>query len=343
MTALRSMGLRTIMYIDDILILAELETQAREHMATLLFLLENLGLVINHPKSQTMPSQVIEFLGFNIDSTTMELKLPGDKIKKIRGEARRLLSQTDNSALALSRFLGKLNHAILPAPTVLQDPFEGSTGQRGSRLQQNSPPERGVHSGANMVGNSPESMEPDISTPYPDDRNGCLHDWVGSLLSGEENGRGVVPNRERCMLRIVRSYPSSEMLCQRAEQSSYPTENGQHNGHLVHKQTRGHSLSSTESANKGLVAMVYDQEHHAKSSPPKLNVVADEESRLMKEWQLCPEVFQMINERLGPLQIDLFASRLSNQLPQYVTRPGGDSHSVWAGRSGRGMRTLHGT
>ena len=102
MTALRSMGLRTIMYIDDILILAESETQAREHTAALIFLLENLGLVVNHPKSQTIPSQVIESLGFSINSRLMEIKLPGDKIKKIRGEARRLLSQTDNNALALS-------------------------------------------------------------------------------------------------------------------------------------------------------------------------------------------------------------------------------------------------
>ena len=49
MTVLRSLGLRTIMYIDDILILAESETQAREHTAALVFLLENLGMVINHP------------------------------------------------------------------------------------------------------------------------------------------------------------------------------------------------------------------------------------------------------------------------------------------------------
>ena len=52
MIVLRSMGLRTIMYLDDILILAESETQAREHTAALIVLLENLGLVINHPKSE---------------------------------------------------------------------------------------------------------------------------------------------------------------------------------------------------------------------------------------------------------------------------------------------------
>ena len=116
MTVLRSMGLRTIMYIDDKLILAESETQAREHTAALIFQLENLGLIINHPKSQTTPSLLIEFLGFIIDSTSMELKLPGEKIKTIRGEARRMLSQADNSALTLLRFLGKLNHATQAIP-----------------------------------------------------------------------------------------------------------------------------------------------------------------------------------------------------------------------------------
>ena len=124
MTVLRSMGLRTITYIDDILILAESETQAREHTAALIILLENLGLVINHSKSQTTPSQVTEFLEFSIDSWSMELKLPGDKIKKLRGEARRLLSQTCNNALALSTILGKLNHttqAISPVPLFYRD------------------------------------------------------------------------------------------------------------------------------------------------------------------------------------------------------------------------------
>ncbi|MCH9717010.1 MAG: hypothetical protein K0U52_08000 [Gammaproteobacteria bacterium] len=53
-----------------------------------------------------------------------------------------------------------------------------------------------------------------------------------------------------------------------------------------------------------------------------LNVRADQESRIMKDrsdWKLCPHVFQEINRILGPLQVDLFASRLTNQLPHYVS------------------------
>ena len=119
MTTLRSMGLRTIMYIDNILIMAELEILAKEHTVGLIHLLENLGFVINYRKSQLTPTQEIEFLGFVITSNSVELKLPGEKIKKIRAETRRLANQTEPKALALSRLLGKLNHAtqaIPPAP-----------------------------------------------------------------------------------------------------------------------------------------------------------------------------------------------------------------------------------
>ena len=37
------------------------------------------------------------------------------------------------------------------------------------------------------------------------------------------------------------------------------------------------------------------------------------------DWMLCLEVFQTINHKLGPLEADLFASRLSTQLPSFVS------------------------
>ena len=37
------------------------------------------------------------------------------------------------------------------------------------------------------------------------------------------------------------------------------------------------------------------------------------------DWMLCPRVFQKINHQLGLLEIDLFPSRLSTQLPTFVS------------------------
>ena len=60
LATLRSLGLRVIIYIDDILIMAVSPTVVREHTAGLIFLLENLGFIINHPKSHLTPTQGID-------------------------------------------------------------------------------------------------------------------------------------------------------------------------------------------------------------------------------------------------------------------------------------------
>ena len=41
----------------------------------------------------------------------MEIKLPGEKIKMIRTETKKLKDLDNPQAIALSRLLGKLNHA----------------------------------------------------------------------------------------------------------------------------------------------------------------------------------------------------------------------------------------
>ena len=127
-----------IIYIDDILIMATTPTVARDHTAGLIFLLENLGFIINYPKSLLTPTQEIQFLGFIINTPKMEIRLPGEKIKQIRQDTRRLLDTQYPLALALSRLLGKLNHAaqaIPPAPLFyrnlqlcLQRALEGTQG-----------------------------------------------------------------------------------------------------------------------------------------------------------------------------------------------------------------------
>ena len=56
--------------------------------------------------------------------------------------------------------------------------------------------------------------------------------------------------------------------------------------------------------------------------PGKENVAVDQESRLMKDrcdWMLNPQVFSQIQQAMGPLQIDLFASRLTKQLPIFYS------------------------
>ena len=111
---LRSLGIRMVIYMDDMLLMASSKQKLLEHVQVSTFLLENLGFIINSKKSILRPSQEIEFLGMMVNSVSMDLKLPGEKIKKIRQEVHRLLSIKQPSAQLLSQLLGKLN-ATTPA------------------------------------------------------------------------------------------------------------------------------------------------------------------------------------------------------------------------------------
>ena len=117
--ALRQRGICLIIYLDDILIMAESEALALHHAASTLNLLEGLGFIVNYNKSQLTPCQSIEFLGFLINSTNLTLQLPGEKLRKIRKTCQDIPEKTQISVRELSKFLGLLTssiQAISPGP-----------------------------------------------------------------------------------------------------------------------------------------------------------------------------------------------------------------------------------
>ena len=337
MIFLRTLGLRIIIYIDDILILAESEETAREHTACLIFLLENLGFTVNREKSQVEPAQETEFLGLVVNSMEMELKLPSKKIKKIKSEARALLNQKEGvSSLMVSRFLGKLNHAaqaVATAPLFYR--------QLQDCLQR-----------ALEAGDQDYSYECPLSEEAKDEliwwtdnlssRNGkCLllkkadivietdastTGW-GAQCNGVRTGGPWTPLERQMHINCL------ELLAASLAVRSFAKETSDVTIHLKMDNTTAltyiNKLGGTVSPElnrqtKLLWEWCFQKNITLKAShlAGSLNVIADEESRVMRDrsdWKLCPTVFQKIQRILGPLDVDLFASRLTHQLPQYAS------------------------
>ena len=134
-------GTDSIHYIDDILILAESQEQARNHVEALVYLLQCLGFKVNQKKSVLEPAQVMEFLGFVVGTVHMELKLPLEKITKIRAELRSMVKEDQVSGRALARLVGKMNatsQVIPPAPLFhwhLQMALSATLNQHSRRLR----------------------------------------------------------------------------------------------------------------------------------------------------------------------------------------------------------------
>ena len=70
---LRKQGIRLIIYLDDILLMAPTAEELTQHIPLTVSLLELLGFVINYTKSQLSPVQSIEFLGFIVNSVTFQI------------------------------------------------------------------------------------------------------------------------------------------------------------------------------------------------------------------------------------------------------------------------------
>ena len=84
MAMLRKLQIRTMIYIDDIIILAQQERDTLMARDTILYILESLGLTVNYAKSILEPCKRLEYLGIQIDTQTMTLKLPERKVNQLR-------------------------------------------------------------------------------------------------------------------------------------------------------------------------------------------------------------------------------------------------------------------
>lgn len=132
MATLRDLGIRLIIYLDDLhIILADSEQTARLHLATALNLLESLGFVNNLKRSVLSSVQKIELLGMSVDAATLCLALSWGKVMSIRRECRlvpMLIIKPSYNSAAISTSLRSfelLHSSSFPCPTVLPLPTTG--------------------------------------------------------------------------------------------------------------------------------------------------------------------------------------------------------------------------
>ena len=94
-------------YIDD-LITADLSlSQCMDNVMKLVSLLRELGFYINVEKSIFFPSQILEYLGFIIDSLNMTIKLTREKELSIASLCKAALLSDNLSTRDVSRLLGR--------------------------------------------------------------------------------------------------------------------------------------------------------------------------------------------------------------------------------------------
>ena len=134
-TLIKRNNVRIIIFLDDMLVMVEMLNEVLQAKETLIFLLQNLGFVINSKNSQLIPVKEITFLGLAIKSVNMTLTLPQEKALDIQNKRMQLIASPKTTIMELTKLLRKLSftaQAVLPGYRCLQNRLSGGEGGRHS-------------------------------------------------------------------------------------------------------------------------------------------------------------------------------------------------------------------
>ncbi|KXJ15837.1 Retrovirus-related Pol polyprotein from transposon 412 [Exaiptasia diaphana] len=119
-STLRQMGHLSVSYIDDSYLQAGSYGVCVSNIIDTVTLLNDLGFVIHPEKSILIPTQMLVFLGFLLDSTCMHISLTSDKALKVKLACHDLLNAGQPSIRQVAKFLGLLTSSF---PGVMYGPL----------------------------------------------------------------------------------------------------------------------------------------------------------------------------------------------------------------------------
>ena len=118
-THLQEQGLRSVIYLDDLMLMDQNKEYLALKVAEVVELLEKLGFLVNREKSQLFPLQEITYLGLVVDSRIMKLWLSQEKISQLIKYCDQILGKGHLTVRELAKVVGLLSAtqlAVLPAP-----------------------------------------------------------------------------------------------------------------------------------------------------------------------------------------------------------------------------------
>jgi len=308
-------------------------------------LFEALGLVVNQKKSILTPQQNVEFLGFQVDSGSLRLIFPTEKLRKIQQLAQHLLHQPSVSVRDLARFVGKTSastRAIWQAPlhfralqflinsvSLESHPMEtmNVTNKFNTNLALTKEARDDLKwwCALDRKVQMQSSLQPQIPTMTIESDASNLG-WGARQGELQTGGRWSLAETSHHInyLELLAAFLALQCFAKHSRGITIQMKLDNVTAvTYINKLGGAHSQALCQ-----LALTIWDwcvqREVFlvAEHLPGKDNITADRESRSMKDrcdWMLNPWVFQQIHRQMGPLQTDLFASRLTKQLPNFYS------------------------
>ena len=323
-------------YIDDLLIMGLSVQECFNNLKQVIQSLTELGFFINVDKSIFVPSQLMEFLGFIIDSRNMTIRLTAVKISKLISFCNEVLSSASLTIRTVAKLLGKISSSLIAVRfgrlhyRNLERCKDRALKRGGfdfdARMILDSPAIRDIEWWRDNVSNSFESFA--LSNPMISmSSDACEYGW-GAVCSG--HGTCGFFSDEEFFLHIN----VKELLaCSFGLRSFFRSLSDCHllllmdNTSAVHAVNKMGSMKSVtlDTITKQIWKWAIQRRISLTAShiPGIENEDADEESRRddhSLEWMLNPRDFAYLVDSLKFYpDIDLFASRLNAQVRPFVS------------------------
>jgi hypothetical protein len=341
-TLLRSMGIRVVIYLDDILLLHQDKEELRNLFNKVLELLQNLGFTINREKCSSAPTQSLVFLGGLLNSVNMTISLPSEKLNAITKAAQEMQKDQEVTEKVLSSFLGRLSHAaqtgVWTAPlhyrsiqqqhvNMARQVSRWPTAARVSLSQRSIQELTWWQSAEVQTFNGQPLQLPAFDMTISTDASllGWGATWPGTTIGGrwlptEAKGHINLLELKAAHLALqafFRTYtPTPRHILLQMDNSTAVAYVNKRGG------TRSYSLS-TEALKLWALVLQAGCWITARHIPGTTNTIADLASRQFHsyaEWTLNQDVFRQITQRFYRPEVDLFATRANHRLPRYVSR-----------------------
>ena len=105
---LRQYGFKSVLYLDDFLLISDSMQECQTNVKSTCNFLENLGFIIKYKKSKLVPSMQCTYLGFVFDSSLMSIEITQDKRISIRALIRKFKRLKKCKVREYARLVGSL-------------------------------------------------------------------------------------------------------------------------------------------------------------------------------------------------------------------------------------------
>lgn len=339
---LRQKGYLSSSYIDDCYLQGASYGECYDNVQETVMLLRELGFPIHNEKSVLIPSQVLTFLGFVLNSITMTVQLTDSRKEKLKNACLTLVNREKCTVQNVAEVIGLIVSSL---PGVEHGPLHYRSLERdkSNALRENkgnfgssmtlSPSSRAE---LNWWITNVDTSHKLISHGEPElliQTDASTHGWGG--VRGEQRTGGRWNQQEAFhhinYLELLAVLLSLKALCGECANLHIRVQCDNTTAVCYINNMGGSKSPDCNSVTRQIWDYCIERNIWLSAShlPGCENTEADRESRHFNdrtEWKLESKIYHSITKRFGQPSIDLFASRLNKQCPVYASwRPDPDA------------------